>query len=146
MVLPGIQALFGFQLIAVFNTPFKQLLSWHEQLAHLAALGLVGVAVGMLMAPAAFHRLSEPTEGTRSFLRLASILLAIGMGFLLAGTSIDAWLIARVICSSTTWASVFSGTLSTILLSLWYIGPLVRARWHKARRHHHLAMKRVEER
>jgi hypothetical protein len=31
MVLPGIQALFGFQLVAVFNTPFKQLLDDREQ-------------------------------------------------------------------------------------------------------------------
>ncbi|MDQ2943358.1 MAG: hypothetical protein M3R21_06785 [Candidatus Dormibacteraeota bacterium] len=35
MVLPGIQALFGFQLIAVFNQTFSQRLSPAEQYLHL---------------------------------------------------------------------------------------------------------------
>lgn len=127
MILPGIQALFGFQLIAVFNAPFKQLLSQREQVAHLIALGLIGIAVGLVMAPAAFHRISERDEITQSFLTLASVLMGVGMGFLLAGIVIDAWLIARIICSSTTWAWIFAGTLWLILLGLWFIGPWIRA-------------------
>ena len=35
MVLPGIQTLFGFQLIAVFNQGFKMSLSEGEQFVHL---------------------------------------------------------------------------------------------------------------
>jgi len=45
MVLPGIQALFGFQLIAVFNQGFGEKLSHGAQMVHV---------------PAALHRLSEP--------------------------------------------------------------------------------------
>ena len=41
MVLPGIQALFGFQLIAVFNDGFGEKLSAPQQLLHLAAIVLV---------------------------------------------------------------------------------------------------------
>src|SRR5690242_18672888 len=41
MVLPGIQALFGFQLIAVFNERFRQLPQF-EQTLHYAALIMVG--------------------------------------------------------------------------------------------------------
>jgi len=41
MVLPGIQALFGFQLIAVFNSTFWTKLDRVEQLIHYAALGLI---------------------------------------------------------------------------------------------------------
>ena len=36
MVLPGIQTLFGFQLIAVFNQGFKANLSQVEQIIHLS--------------------------------------------------------------------------------------------------------------
>jgi len=36
MVLPGIQALFGFQLVAVFNNRFETALSPSEQTLHLA--------------------------------------------------------------------------------------------------------------
>lgn len=44
MVLPGVQAIFGFQLIAVFNERFAAGLDSREQLAHLVALLLVGLA------------------------------------------------------------------------------------------------------
>src|SRR5215213_5521693 len=45
MVLPGIQALFGFQMIAVFNQRFATALSATEQRVHLAAILLVVSAV-----------------------------------------------------------------------------------------------------
>src|SRR5256885_1849786 len=56
MLLPGIQALFGFQLIAVFNQRFDQVLSRTEQHIHLIALCLVAVAVVLVMGPAASCR------------------------------------------------------------------------------------------
>src|SRR5258706_5512360 len=53
MVLPGIQALFGFQLIAVFNEGFEKKLYGGEQLLHFVAIILVVLAVAVGMAPAA---------------------------------------------------------------------------------------------
>src|SRR4051794_7658519 len=55
-VLPGIQALFGFQLIAVFNQGFSQKLSAGEQRLHLLAMTLVAIAIALIMSPAAHHR------------------------------------------------------------------------------------------
>jgi hypothetical protein len=52
MVLPGIQALFGFQLIAVFNDRFQQLEGLY-QLIHFIALVLVALSVAIIMTPAA---------------------------------------------------------------------------------------------
>src|SRR3977135_1884752 len=45
MVLPGIQALFGFQLIVVFNPAFGQRLTTGEQRLHLLAIALLAVAI-----------------------------------------------------------------------------------------------------
>ena len=59
MVLPGIQALFGFQMIAVFNQRFREL-PGSLQIVHLAATGLVALAAGLVMTPAAYHRTAEP--------------------------------------------------------------------------------------
>jgi hypothetical protein len=56
MVLPGIQALFGFQLIAVFNERFVEDLTQLERYLHFAAIGLVAVAIALIMTPAALHR------------------------------------------------------------------------------------------
>jgi hypothetical protein len=58
MVLPGMQALFGFQLIAVFNNRFGQL-SFADQVVHFCAVLLVAVAIGLIMTPAAYHRQVE---------------------------------------------------------------------------------------
>src|SRR6185312_6704027 len=56
MVLPGIQALFGFQLIAVFNQGFGEKLSQAQQVLHLVALVLTTLSMALVMTPAALHR------------------------------------------------------------------------------------------
>jgi hypothetical protein len=56
MVLPGMQALFGFQLIAVFSQAFHDHLSKFEQWLHLLALVLVAIAIALVMTPVAIHR------------------------------------------------------------------------------------------
>ena len=58
MVLPGMQALFGFQLIAVFNERFKELTE-NERFIHFNATVLVTIAIALIMTPAAYHRLAE---------------------------------------------------------------------------------------
>src|SRR4026209_578344 len=75
MVLPGIQALFGFQLIAVFNSAFDQKLNASEQKLHLLATGLIAVAVAIIMTPAALHRQTGPYAVTDTFVRMSSRLL-----------------------------------------------------------------------
>jgi uncharacterized protein DUF6328 len=79
MVLPGIQALFGFQLIAVFSARFAETLSLAEQQLHFVAIGLVAVAVTLIMTPAALHRHS-PRQVTARFIRVSTRLLMGSMG------------------------------------------------------------------
>ena len=52
MVLPGMQALFGFQLIAVFNSSFAERLQPLQQRLDLASIALVVVAIALIMTPA----------------------------------------------------------------------------------------------
>ena len=77
MVLPGIQALFGFQLIVVFSTEFAAQLSNGEQGLHLAAITLTAVAVGLIMTPATLHR--HERKITALFIRVSSRLLLASM-------------------------------------------------------------------
>src|SRR5439155_16789122 len=55
MVLPGIQALFGFQLIAVFSARFQSALTANEQRLHMVAIVLIVLSTAMIMTPAAYH-------------------------------------------------------------------------------------------
>ena len=85
MVLPGVQALFGFQLIAVFNEGFERRLSDFEQDLHLVAIVLVTIAIALLTTPAAYHRQVDRRRATAEFLALASRLISGAMLPLAAG-------------------------------------------------------------
>src|SRR5437764_6682868 len=106
MVLPGIQALFGFQFVAVFSTGFGEKLSSGEQRLHLIALLAVAVAVALVLTPAALHRQTQPRSVSQRFLMLSSRLLMWSMVPLAIGTSLDVYLVARVISGNYTmsWA------------------------------------------
>jgi hypothetical protein len=78
MVLPGVQAVLGFQLVAVFNQRFE-LFSPAEQVLHLGAFLLVALAMGLMMTPAAYHRQAERGVVTRRFVDLTSALLTAAM-------------------------------------------------------------------
>ena len=70
MVLPGIQALFGFQLIAVFNQGFSDKLSTVQQQLHFISIILTICAVALVMSPAALHRQIDPLAVTRRVYRI----------------------------------------------------------------------------
>src|SRR4026209_593822 len=74
MVLPGIQALFGFQLIAVFNERFAQMPCEH-QVAHLPAKSLAASSAALIMTPAAYHRATEPKAASAHLVQLSTRLL-----------------------------------------------------------------------
>src|SRR3989442_8738326 len=97
MVLPGIQALFGFQLIAVFNSAFQEKLGASEQHLHLLAIGSVALAVAIIMTPAALHRQKGPYEVTDTFVQVSSRLLLWSMVPLALSISIDFYLVSRII-------------------------------------------------
>ncbi len=122
MVLPGVQALFGFQLIAVFNSGFSELTA-AEQRLHLLALALVAVACALLMTPAAYHRQTGPLKVSEIFVDLASRLLLWSMIPLMLGISLDFYLIARMILASSLLSLFFAIILVTVFSSLWFLLP-----------------------
>ena len=123
MVLPGIQALFGFQLIAVFNSTFRERLSSTEQCFHLAAIGLVAIAVALVMAPAALHRQTSPQAATQDFITIATRLLLLSMLPLMLGISFDFYLISRLILNNTLISLSLSTVLLVVFATLWFLLP-----------------------
>ena len=112
MVLPGIQALFGFQFVAVFNASFGEKLTPGEQRLHLAALLCVAIAAALVLAPAALHRQTQPRSVSDRFLDISSRLLKWSMAPLALGTAADVYIVARLIMHSVGWA------LASALLAL----------------------------
>lgn len=122
MVLPGIQALFGFQLIAVFNDRFKHDLPHQLQVLHIIAIFLVGVSVGLIMTPAAYHRQITPQRVTETFLRISSRLLLISMVPLLIAISSDLYVVSFLVVERT-FAAWLTGAIFIVLAGLWFLLP-----------------------
>ncbi|HEV7476622.1 MAG TPA: DUF6328 family protein [Burkholderiales bacterium] len=130
MVLPGIQALFGFQLIAVFNQGFGEKLSGPQQQLHFAALFLVAVAAGLVMAPAAIHRQTQQREVSERFIWLSSWLLMLSMFPLAAGLSLDLYLIGMIVFEAPGISIAFAIILFAVLMALWLALPRHERRMH----------------
>ena len=123
MVLPGIQALFGFQLIAVFNDGFDHKLAPPERQLHFLALFLVALSAAFVMAPAAIHRQSQQREVSERFIWLSSLLVRISMLPLALGLTLDVYLIARIVFEASAVAAAFAAILLAVLLLLWIVLP-----------------------
>jgi hypothetical protein len=124
MVLPGIQALLGFQLIVVFNPGFDSKLDSMGKELHLTAIFLVAMAVAIVMAPAAYARQTDPRKVTATFVRISTRLLLLSMLPLAVGISIDFYLIARIIVPHA--ASALGLTLFLFFILLWFVLPRAR--------------------
>ena len=129
VVLPGIQALFGFQLIAVFNERFRQL-SEGEQLIHFTAIMLVAIAIAVIMTIAAYHRLAEQATVSIFFVRLASWLIAAAMVPLMIGLTLEVYLLGRLILGSVRTSLAAAAFLFAIFSTLWFVFPLFMRRFH----------------
>ena len=122
-VVPGMQALFGFQLIAVFSAAFKEQLSSGERILHLAAIVFVTIAIVLVMAPAALHRQTEPEAVSRRFITISSRLLMASMVPLAVGICLDVYLVARVIVGSGGVAGAVATSLFGVFIGFWLLLP-----------------------
>jgi hypothetical protein len=129
MVLPGVQAIMGFQLIAVFNQRFDSL-SAGEQIVHLVAFFLIALTMGLLMAPAAYHRQAERGCVTRRFVNLASTMVSMALLPLILGVSFDAYILVRLVTGARDVAIACAVAVMLVLAGLWFALPqLARRRW-----------------
>jgi hypothetical protein len=128
MVLPGLQALFGFQLIAVFSERFENALGTACQQLHLGAVVLTAVAIGLIMAPAAYHRQAERGRASRYFANYASRLITLAMGPLAVALAIEVALVAFLILGNVPLSVVVGIGLILVLAWLWYLYPMTARR------------------
>ena len=133
MVLPGIQALFGFQLIAAFNPSFSQLLPVPGQLLHLAAIVLIACAIALIMAPAAYHRQAERDRISHYFAKYASRMITVALVPLTAALALEVALVAYAI-TQRLWPATSLGIVLTVLyVAVWFVYPRLTRRARRRR-------------
>jgi len=126
MVLPGIQALFGFQLIAVFNQGFNEKLSTAQQQLHFVSIILTVCAVALVMTPAALHRQIDPLAVTRWFIDSSTMLLLLSMFPLGLSICLELYIIAQII-TGLFWLSLLVAVAVLLLFfALWVMLPNVK--------------------
>ena len=127
MVLPGIQALFGFQLVAVFTSGFEHV-SQNHRLMHFLSLFATVTAIALIMTPAAYHRIAEEWSASARFMRNSSRLIAGAMIALMIALTIEVVLIGDVLFSSGTIDWVLATVLVVLFGGLWFLWPLATRR------------------
>jgi hypothetical protein len=132
MILPGVQALFGFQLIAVFNSEFWARLSYREQLLHWFSLGLVAIAAMLILAPAAYHRQVEVDRVTEEFIHFATRAIFWGLFPLMTAICLDFYLIGRLITRNPTISAIAASALLSAFVGTWFVFPHIHQRWREA--------------
>lgn len=126
IILPGIQALFGFQLIAVFNEGLHHRLGDAERIAHLVAVAFIVLATVFAMTPAALHRIAEPHVITHRFVHASSRFITASMTALGVAITIDVFLVTRVTTESEVVAAVGAALAGAVIFAFWIAWPVAR--------------------
>lgn len=130
MVLPGVQALFGFQMIAVFNQRFDDM-AGATQVVHIVALLSVVVAIAMVMMPAAWHRIVEPHQVSATTVSLASKMICCALFPLAVGLTLDIYVVLLLVSDSGPLSISVAALTLLILVCLWFLIPSL---WRKRKK------------
>jgi hypothetical protein len=119
VVLPGAQALLGFQFAAILMDAFEKL-PRTSQVVHLASLGLIAASIVLLMSPAAFHRIVERGQDTERLHRFSSAMVLGAMVPLAFGIAGDCYVVLAKVLDSAGLALTLAGLSLVFFFGLWF--------------------------
>ncbi len=125
MILPGVQALFGFQLVIVFAEPGFSKLSHAGQILHMVATVLSALSAALLIAPAAIH-LQRREFVTEKFLHISTRLMRGGLALIALATCLDFLLLARIIIGRGA-GIILAVILLAAFTGLWFVAPRLKS-------------------
>jgi Family of unknown function (DUF6328) len=134
VVLPGVQALLGFQLIAVLTRRFDELPAALKA-AHAVGLGMMMLSIVLLLAPAAFHRLAFGGEDVPIVHKVGSIFVTAALAALALGLSAEVMVALGALSDRLDVGALIAAVVLLVLIVLWYVWPLaIRGHLHLSRR------------
>jgi len=130
VLIPGAQALLGFQMAVMLTSGFERI-PQSSKLIHVAALCCIALAVILLMAPAAFHRISYGGEDSEEFHRLGTKFVVAAALPIAAGITLDLHVAVTKAVDSAAIGATIAGLAAAILVALWYVQPLILRKKHR---------------
>jgi hypothetical protein len=131
VIIPGGQALLGFQFTATLTRAFSELPASAKYI-HAGGLCAIALAVILLMTPAALHRIAYRGEDNETFFRSGSALVIAAAFPLAVGVSANVYVAFLKATDSGPAAAAASLVSFAVLLALWFAYPLAR-RYGQAR-------------
>ena len=119
MVLPGVQALLGFQFTIVLMDAFDRLPDLWRGI-HIAALALMSVAVCLLLAPAAYHRIVLQGEQSEELVRVASRFVLASLVPLGLAMAADFGLVVWMVVHSDALGFAGAFIVALFLFTVWF--------------------------
>lgn len=130
VILPGAQALLGFQLSVMMTKAFGELPS-AARVAHLIALGCLTLAVVLLIAPAAVHRITFGGRDDRRMHSAGSVLITVALLPLACAISLDVWVAFNRLYGANSMGLIGALAAFVLLSGLWYLLPLFLRRLNR---------------
>jgi hypothetical protein len=125
VIIPGNQALLGFQFAVILQRGFSELSPWLKWL-HLSSLSLITLSTILLLTPAAYHRIVENGEETTGFYRVAHVLVLSALPPLAIGVCGDFFIIVFKITGKMALSLTGCLIMLAIFVALWFGYTLYR--------------------
>lgn len=125
IVLPGTEALLGFQFATFFTSVFQGLDQQYKYI-HFITLIFTMVSTILLIAPVAFQQIGEKGDITKRFITFARRMLNAAMLFLLLALAGDAFIAAKAIDIHSTIATIIGALIFLCGTAIWYVYVLIR--------------------
>lgn len=134
VVLPGAQALLGFQFITMLTDAFDNLPA-SSKYVHFVSLCMIALTIILLMTPAAYHRIVEQGEETEHFHTFASRMMLAAMAPLALGVCGDFFVVARKVTDATIFSAMAAGIALALFYGFWFG---LTAYWRRERKRYRL--------
>jgi hypothetical protein len=127
VMLPGAQALLGFQLAILLTQGFAELPE-SSKIVHTIALCAIALAIILLMTPASVHRIAYRGDNTEFFHRLGSGLIVAAAIPLAAGIAGDLYVAVTKALSAPAIGAAIAVAAGLLLAGLWFVYPILLRR------------------
>ena len=127
VMLPGAQALLGFQLAILLTQGFENLPA-SARIVHTLALCCVALTVILLITPASVHRIGYGGENSERFLRLGSRFVIAAAVPLAAGIAGDIYVAVTKVLDWPQAGILVAAATAALLAGLWLIYPVLLRR------------------